>query len=71
MLREYLIQVGEINKPLKAIIIDAWFDNYVGVVMLVRVVDGQLQPKDKIQLMATSSEFICEQVGIFTPKALE
>ena len=62
--------VGEINKPLKAIIIDAWFDNYVGVVMLVRVVDGQLQPKDKIQLMATSAEFICEQVGIFTPKAL-
>jgi len=51
--------VGEINKPLKAIIIDAWFDNYVGVVMLVRVVDGQLQPKDKIQLMATSAEFIC------------
>jgi len=62
--------MGEINKPLKAIIIDAWFDNYVGVVMLVRVVDGQLQPKDKIHLMATSSEFICEQVGVFTPKAL-
>jgi len=62
--------IGEINKPLKAIIIDAWFDNYVGVVMLVRVVDGQLHPKDKIHLMATSAEFICEQVGIFTPKAL-
>jgi len=61
---------GKINKPLKAFIIDAWFDNYVGVVMLVRVVDGQIQPKDKIHLMATSSEFICEQVGIFTPKAL-
>jgi GTP-binding protein LepA len=62
--------VGEIDKPLKAIIIDAWFDNYVGVVMLVRVVDGELHPKDKIHLMATASEFICEQVGIFTPKAL-
>ena len=61
---------GDPNKPLKAIIIDAWFDNYVGVVMLVRVVDGQIQPKDKIHLMATSAEFICEQVGIFTPKAL-
>ena len=61
---------GDPNKPLKAIIIDAWFDNYVGVVMLVRVVDGQIQPKDKIHLMATSAEFICEQVGIFAPKAL-
>ena len=61
---------GDPNKPLKAIIIDAWFDNYVGVVMLVRIVDGQIQPKDKIHLMATSAEFICEQVGIFTPKAL-
>ncbi len=61
---------GDPNKPLKAIIIDAWFDNYVGVVMLVRVVDGKIQPKDKIHLMATSAEFICEQVGIFTPKAL-
>ena len=62
--------LGDIDKPLKAIIIDAWFDNYVGVVMLVRVVDGQLHPKDKVHLMATASEFICEQVGIFTPKAL-
>jgi GTP-binding protein LepA len=62
--------LGDTDKPLKAIIIDAWFDNYVGVVMLVRVVDGQLKPKDKVHLMATASEFICEQVGIFTPKAL-
>ena len=62
--------LGDINKPLKALIIDAWFDNYVGVVMLVRVVDGEIKPKDKIHLMATKDEHLCEQVGVFTPKSL-
>ena len=61
---------GSINKPLKALIIDAWFDNYVGVVMLVRVVDGEIKPKDKLHLMATGAEYICEEVGVFTPKSL-
>ncbi len=60
---------GDINKPLKALIIDSWFDNYVGVVMLVRVVDGVLKPKDKILLMATNSLQQCEQVGVFAPKS--
>ena len=63
--------VGNIDGPLKALVIDAWFDNYVGVVMLVRVVDGVLKPKDKIRLMATHSDFLCEQVGVFTPKSLQ
>ncbi len=58
---------GDENAPLKALIIDSWFDNYVGVVMLVRVVDGVLKPKDKIRLMATGSQFLTEQVGVFTP----
>ena len=62
---------GEENAPLKALIIDSWFDNYVGVVMLVRVVDGKVQPKDKLKLMSTSSTHLCEQVGVFTPKALQ
>jgi len=62
--------VGDVTKPLKALVIDAWFDNYVGVVMLVRVMDGVLKPKDKIRLMATGSEHLCEQVGVFTPKSL-
>ncbi|MFO1386153.1 MAG: translation elongation factor 4 [Chitinivorax sp.] len=62
---------GEANGPLKALIIDSWFDNYVGVVMLVRVVDGALRPKDKIRLMATGAEYLCEQVGVFTPKSLQ
>ena len=61
---------GSLSKPLKALIIDAWFDNYVGVVMLVRVIDGEIKPKDKIHLMATKDEHLCEQTGIFTPKPL-
>lgn len=62
---------GDENAPLKALLIDSWFDNYVGVVMLVRVVDGVLRPKDKIKLMATGSTHLCEQVGVFTPKATQ
>jgi GTP-binding protein LepA len=61
---------GDATKPLKALIIDSWFDNYVGVVMLVRVVDGVLKPKDKILLMATKSPQLCEQVGVFAPKSV-
>ncbi|MBI3525839.1 MAG: elongation factor 4 [Betaproteobacteria bacterium] len=60
---------GDPEAPLKALIIDSWFDNYVGVVMLVRVVDGTLKPKDKIRLMAAGSTHLCEQVGVFTPKS--
>ncbi|HSH87875.1 MAG TPA: translation elongation factor 4 [Methylophilus sp.] len=62
--------VGDVDAPLKALVIDAWFDNYVGVVMLVRVVDGSLRAKEKIRLMATGAEYLCEQVGVFTPKSL-
>src|SRR5471030_2531787 len=60
---------GDPAAPLKALIIDSWFDNYVGVVMLVRVVDGELQPKDRILLMSTQTQHLCEQVGVFTPKS--
>jgi GTP-binding protein LepA len=60
---------GDPEAPLKALIIDSWFDNYVGVVMLVRVVDGVLKPKDRILLMSTAGQFLCEQVGVFTPKS--
>ena len=61
---------GDRDAPLKALIIDSWFDNYVGVVMLVRVVDGILKPKDKILLMATGAQNLVEQVGVFTPKSV-
>jgi GTP-binding protein LepA len=61
---------GDVEAPLSALIIDSWFDNYVGVVMLVRVVDGVLKPRDKILLMAGGSTHNCEQVGVFTPKSI-
>ena len=60
---------GVVDSQLKALIIDSWFDNYVGVVMLVRVVDGVLRPKDKIKLMSNGAVHLCEQVGVFTPKS--
>ena len=60
---------GDPGNPLQALIIDSWFDNYVGVVMLVRVMEGTLKPKDRIKLMATGGTFLCEQVGVFTPKS--
>lgn len=63
--------VGDPTAPLKALVIDAWFDNYVGVVMLVRVIDGTLKPKEKIRLMATGAQHLSEQVGVFTPKSVQ
>ena len=60
---------GDPTAPLKALIIDSWFDNYVGVVMLVRVKDGALRPKDRIMLMAMGTTHLCDQVGVFTPKS--
>ena len=62
---------GSIDAPLKALVIDSWFDNYVGVVMLVRVVDGVLKPRDRILLMSINAAYGCEQVGVFTPKSLQ
>ncbi|MBP8217252.1 MAG: translation elongation factor 4 [Thauera sp.] len=61
---------GEPEGPLKALIIDSWFDNYVGVVMLVRVVDGVLKPKDRILLMSNGLQYPCDQVGVFTPRSV-
>src|SRR5690606_18098525 len=60
---------GDPSAPLQALIIDSWFDNYVGVVMLVRIVNGVLRPKDKILLMASGATHLCEQIGVFTPKS--
>src|SRR5207248_492118 len=60
---------GDPAGKLRALIIDSWFDNYVGVVMLVRVFEGTLKPKERIVLMSTDAAYLCEQVGVFTPKA--
>jgi GTP-binding protein LepA len=62
---------GDPDARLQALIIDSWFDNYVGVVMLVRVVQGTLRPKERILLMSTDASYLCDQVGAFTPKARE
>ncbi|EKZ99342.1 translation elongation factor 4 [Cupriavidus metallidurans] len=62
---------GDAAAPLQALIIDSWFDNYVGVVMLVRVVNGTLRPKDKVLLMATGAQHLVEQVGVFSPKSVQ
>jgi len=60
---------GDPSAPLKALIIDSWFDNYVGVVMLVRVMEGGASAKDRIRLMSTGAVHLCEQVGVFSPKS--
>ncbi|MBM3364141.1 MAG: elongation factor 4 [Betaproteobacteria bacterium] len=61
---------GDPDAPLQALIVDSWFDNYVGVVMLVRVKNGTLRPKEKILLMATGAQHLVESVGVFTPKSV-
>ena len=58
---------GEPNAPLRAMIIDSWFDTYVGVVMLVRVVDGQLKKGERIKMMATNASYEANNIGAFTP----
>ncbi len=58
---------GNPNAPLRAMIIDSWFDSYVGVVMLVRVVDGRLAKNDRIKMMATGAMYNADKVGVFTP----
>jgi GTP-binding protein LepA len=60
---------GDPDAPLQALIIDSWFDNYVGVVMLVRVMNGTLKPKEKILFMATGAQHLTESVGVFTPRS--
>lgn len=62
---------GERDDPLKALIIDSWFDNYQGVVSLVRIKEGQLNKKDKIQLMSNGQVHQVDKIGVFTPKPVE
>lgn len=60
---------GNPDGPPRAMIIDSWFDNYVGVVMLIRVVDGALRQGDRVRMMATDAVYGLEQLGVFTPKS--
>ena len=61
---------GQPNAPLRAMIIDSWFDSYVGVVMLVRVVDGRLQKGERFKMMATGAAYEANNLGVFTPATL-
>ena len=60
-------QVGETDR-LQALIIDSWFDNYLGVVSLVRIIQGEIKPGDKLLVMSTGRTHLVDQVGVFTPK---
>jgi GTP-binding protein LepA len=62
---------GDPDGPLQALIIDSWFDNYVGVVSLVRIVNGSLRKRDKIKVMSTGQAYNADRVGVFTPKMLD
>ena len=76
LLLEKLVKIipppeGDPGLPLQALIIDSWFDNYVGVVSLVRIVNGTLKKKSKIQVMSTGRSFEVDRVGCFTPKMID
>jgi GTP-binding protein LepA len=62
---------GEYDKPLQALIIDSWFDSYLGVVSLVRVKQGRLKKGQKMQVMSTGRAHLVDKVGIFTPKRVD
>ena len=59
---------GKKNEKLKCLLVDSWYDTYLGVVILVRVIDGKLNKNMKIRMMSTNQEYIVEKVGVFTPK---
>ena len=62
---------GDYDAPLQALIIDSWFDSYVGVISLIRVMNGVIKTKDKLRIMSTGRVFQVEKVGVFTPKRLD
>jgi len=62
---------GDPTAPLQALIVDSWFDNYVGVVMLVRIKNGTIKPKERISLMSNKSIHLVDHVGVFTPKSID
>ncbi len=59
---------GDPDKPLKAMLVDSWYDAYLGVVVLVRIKEGVLKRGQKVQMMATGGHYTIERVGIFRPK---
>ncbi len=62
---------GDANAAARALIIDSWFDAYVGVITLVRVIEGRIERRDKIRIMSTGRDYQADDVGVFTPKRLK
>ncbi|MDQ0316626.1 translation elongation factor 4 [Amorphus orientalis] len=62
---------GEPKAPLKALLVDSWYDTYLGVVVLVRVIDGHLKKGQRVKMMGTGAQYDVDKVGVFTPKMLE
>jgi GTP-binding protein LepA len=59
---------GNVDAPLKVLIVDSWYDTYIGIVILIRVIDGKIKRGDKIKMHSTQNVFQVDQVGVFTPK---
>ncbi len=62
---------GDADAPLKALLVDSWYDAYLGVVVLVRIVDGQLKKGQAVRMMGTGARYDIDRVGIFTPKMVD
>ncbi len=62
---------GDIDAPLKAMLVDSWYDTYLGVVVLVRVIDGTIKKGQKVRMMATGAVYDLDRVGVFTPKLVQ
>ena len=60
---------GELSKPLKCLLVDSWYDSYLGVVILVRVIDGSLKKNMEVKMMSNNTKHTIEKVGVFTPKS--
>ncbi|WP_208437202.1 translation elongation factor 4 [Bartonella taylorii] len=64
-------RTGDVNEPLKAMLVDSWYDAYLGVIVLVRVIDGILKKGQTIRMMGTGAKYPVERVGVFTPKMIQ
>ena len=60
---------GDQSEKLKSLLVDSWYDSYLGVVILVRIIDGKIKKGMKVKLMSTNQDYEIEKVGVFTPKA--